>query len=77
MRDGKPASRRGFALRCGLDILCWVLALAGSRRAELPPEGVDDCFRRDIGLATDGRIGVGDVRTAFYRKMLETGQPLA
>lgn len=51
---------------------------AGVWAEQRPPaiKLLDDGSRHDRGVPVDAMMGVSDVRTAFYRKLLERGQPL-
>jgi len=78
MDDQSSLSRSHFAWLRGLAKLCRRLVrgagAGGCRR--LAAAIVDARLRRDIGLDSDGNRGVGEVRQAHYRKLLEHGQPL-
>ncbi|MBU4529846.1 MAG: hypothetical protein KUA43_02740 [Hoeflea sp.] len=75
MRDQTRAAPGRFQRLSGAVKLCRLFCrrlLAGRPRA---PAGLDARTRCDIGYPGDGLIGVSDVRAAFDRKLLESGQP--
>jgi len=76
MDDQSSQSRSLFAWLRGLAKLCQRISGGVDGRKGPAINALDDKLKRDIGVETDGKMGVGEVRQAFYRKMLERGQPL-
>lgn len=69
-------SRGQSAWLRGLAKLCQLFAGGVDSRKGLAIKTLDRKLKHDIGVEIDGEMGVAEVRQAFYRKMLERGQPL-
>jgi len=76
MSEQSAQSRGQFAWLRGLAKLCPLFAGGVDSRKGLTIRTLDRKLKHDIGVEVDGKMGVAEARQAFYRKMLERGQPL-